>query len=74
MMISWGWGGGWIEVEVSILSCNVSAYLQDLWADLYLRWSQDNSTQQDTIKQIISIKEHNKELRTKVIRMRRFVL
>ncbi|XP_014664528.1 PREDICTED: myotubularin-related protein 9-like [Priapulus caudatus] len=62
------------EPNKAVIWPSVAPQSLELWSELYLRWSQDNSTQQETIKHILSIKEHNKELRTKVIRMRRQLL
>lgn len=62
------------EPNNSVIWPSVAPQSLELWSGLYMRWSRDNSVQEETDKQIITIKEHNKELKNKVIRLRRQLL
>ncbi len=46
--------------------------LQGLWSGLYQRWQKQQMIQHDLWQEIVMIKEHDKELKSKVIKLRRW--
>ena len=45
---------------------------QGIWSGLYQRWQKQQLTQRGLWQEIVDIKEHDKELKSKVIKLRRY--
>ena len=46
-------------------------FLQQLWSGLYQRWTKQQQVAADVWQEIVIVREHDKELKSKAIRLRK---